>query len=494
MIAWLARRRHLLLVLTLVAFHMLVWERGLAGDGWGYFSTLESIIEDHDVDLTNNRYAVINGLGFNEKVQRWLAQYPPGLAFFDAPFYLAGKFAYARGWVRPTIPPEKMRVAYEGVDSQTLARILFVVLAHNVYALLALVLIDATLRRLGFSEGWSAFVTALSFFGSPLHFYAQNGMSHAVSTFVAAAAAYLMAGICVQPFGRVGGWFWFGVTVGLGAVIRYAGALFAVPAGLMLFLLYRKDARRLLASGVAFSAGVLAVLWVIPMYLKLQTGSWFDTTYTTHWVFDPKNPPLWNVLLSPHHGFLLYHPLFFLALAGIGRALVGATVSSDSAGSARRAFAGFTLTAVVALGLVYGLWFTWWGGDCYSQRFLIETVPFLAAGLAIFLTRGRRVWRVGLTLPLTLISYLFFLLSNAGLVYSGIAHGPGDRLTDYWYALDRGMTIPEVWHAIARASFTLPILERHGALVLAAFLALLPAYAALGRVKKGALPFVDEPR
>ena len=57
-IARIARARHILLVLALAGFHMLVWERGLAGDGWGYYSTLESIVEDRDLDLTNNRYSV----------------------------------------------------------------------------------------------------------------------------------------------------------------------------------------------------------------------------------------------------------------------------------------------------------------------------------------------------------------------------------------------------------------------------------------------------
>ncbi len=481
MIARLAQWRHLLLVLVLAGLHMLVWERGLAGDGWGYFSTLESVIEDRDLDLTNNRYAVINGLSYNANVQRWVAQYPPGLALFDAPFYLAGKAAHATGWVRPQIDPARMRSAYEGVDAQTLTRILFVVLAHNVYAALALVLIHASLRRLGFRQGWAAFVTALCFFGSPLHFYAQNGMSHAVSCLMAAATAFVLAGICAQPLGAARRWFWLGVTVGGGAIVRYASGLLAIPAGLVLLVLEGRRWRRLVGRGLLFAAGLGAVIWILPVYLWLQVGDWFGSTYTPHWHVDPKAPPLYNVLLHARHGFLRYHPLFWLALAGIGVALLRSGIASP----ARRLFAGAGLAALVSLGTIYGVWFAWWGGDSYSQRFLTDAVPFLAPGLAIFLTRGRPPWRVSLALALTAVSYVFFLLSNAGLAYDVIPYGPGQTVSDYRYVLDQGLTLAEIWDRVTGASFTLPLLRRHATPLIALLALLLAGYAGLGRLAAG---------
>ncbi len=477
MIARLARSRHILLVLALAGFHMLVWERGLAGDGWGYFSTLESMVEDHDFDLGNNRYEVINGLSYHAGVQRWVAQYPPGLAIFDAPFYMLGKLAYAQGWVRPAIAPGKMRAAYEKVTSETLALIIFVVLAHNVYALLTLLLIYATLRRLAFSPEWSAFVTALSFFASPLHFYAQNGMSHAVSCFAAAATARLLAGICVEPDGRARRWFWLGVTVGAGAIVRYASALLSVAVGLTLLAISWRRPARIVAQGLLYSAGLLAVIWILPVYLKLQVGEWFASTYSPHWHFDLKAPPLINVLVNPRHGFLLYHPLYWLAFAGTAVALF----AREGVDRALRLMGGAALAVLVSLGLLYGFWFAWWGGDSYSQRFLTDAVPFFAPPLALFLARGRRTARVVAALCLTAVSYAFFLLSNAGLVYDVVPHGPGQTISDYRFVLDQGLTLSDVLAALARASFTLPALERHalplGALVLLG----LGTYAWLGR-------------
>jgi len=479
MMTRLARQRHLLLVLALAGFHMLVWERGLAGDGWGYFSTLESMMEDHDFDLTNNRYAVTNGISFHQKSQRWVAQYPPGLAIFNAPMYLLGKLAYARGWVRPAIPPERMRTAYRSVNSQTLVRIMFVIISHNLYALLAIVLTHLTLRRLGFSDGRAAFVTALAFFGSPLHFYAQNGMSHAVSTCMSAGTAVILAGICVEPEGRVGRWYRLGLTVGAGAIIRYPGALLSLPVGLALLVLYRRRFARLIGRGLVFSAGVLSILWILPTYLMLQVGDPFASTYTPNWRFDPYNPPLWNVLFNPHHGFFWFHPLFLLAVG----ALIATVAKGNAARPERRLFAGSGLLALAALATLYGAWFSWWA-DGYSQRFLTETIPFIAPGLAIFLARGRLAWRLPLALALTALSYGFFLLSNAGLVYDAAEGGPGQYLSDYRIILDQQMTLEQVARRIAHASFTLPTLDRHAPLVAAAFAAVFLGYAALGYVDR----------
>ena len=479
MLAFLARKRHLLLVLALAALHMLVWERGLAGDGWGYLSTLESMVEDRDVDLTNNRYAVTNGIGFHEPTQRWLAQYPPGLAIFDSPLYLLGVEAWERGWVRPSIPPEKMRTAYKHTDSRTLTRILFVVLSHNLYALLAIVLIDLTLLRLGFSEGEAAFATALAFFGSQLHFYAQNGMAHAVSTCLAAAAAAILAGICARPGGRPGRWFGLGLAVGGVAIIRYPGVLLALPVALALLVLHRRSPGALIGRGLQFSAGLLSLLWILPAYVWLQTGDPLASTYTPHWRFDPMNPPVFNVLFNPRHGFFWFHPLFLLAVG----AMIAAVVKRDGTRPERRLFAGSGLLALGAIAALHGYWFSWWG-DSYSQRYVTETIPFLAPGIALFVTAGRRAWRVPLALALTVLSYGFFLLSNAALVYDVMEGGPGQYLSDYRIILDQGMTLAQIGRRLAHASFTLPLLERHAALVAAGFVLLALGYALLGRVAR----------
>jgi uncharacterized membrane protein YqaE (UPF0057 family) len=288
----------------------------------------------------------------------------------------------------------------------------------------------------------------------------------------------VLAGICAEPEGSRWRWFRLGLAMGAGAVVRYPCALFSAAAGIALIGLYHRAPGKLFARGLYFSAGLLSLLWILPVYLKLQGGGWFASSYTPHWIFNPWNPPVWNVLVNPKHGFLWYHPLYAIVIG----ALVAAAASSRVAGgSQRRVFAGAALAALVAIATVHGFWFSWWA-DSYSNRYLSETVPFLAPGLAIFLSRGNFARRLSLALFLTLLSYCFFLLSNAGLAYDIAENGPGQRLSDYRYILDYGLGFGDVLKRIRNASFTIPVLARHAGLVAGAFLLLFALWAWLGRV------------
>jgi hypothetical protein len=146
---------------------------------------------------------------------------------------------------------------------------------------------------------------------------------------------------------------------------------------------------------------------------------------------------------------------------------------------------GAALVALLSLGLIYGYWFAWWGGDSYSQRFLTDAVPFLACPLAIFVMGGKRGVRVPLAIVLVLISYVFFLLSNAGLVYDVVPHGPGQTISDYRYVLDQGMTPGEILRRLAEASFTLGYLVRYAGWLLAGLVLLGGGYFWLGRFEDG---------
>ena len=51
-------RYFILIVLLGIAGHMLLFEQGLGGDGWGYYATCESVWIDGDLNLDNNMYGV----------------------------------------------------------------------------------------------------------------------------------------------------------------------------------------------------------------------------------------------------------------------------------------------------------------------------------------------------------------------------------------------------------------------------------------------------
>src|ERR1700730_7609588 len=80
----------LLAVLAAAALHMLVFDRGLGGDGWAGFSVLTSLFDDHDLWLEDNHRGQLNGLIANSAGP--LASHsPPGGVLLDAPPFAAGR-------------------------------------------------------------------------------------------------------------------------------------------------------------------------------------------------------------------------------------------------------------------------------------------------------------------------------------------------------------------------------------------------------------------
>src|SRR3954462_341095 len=93
------RRNPLAAVLLLAALHMLTFDRGLGGDGWAGFATLESLADDGDPWVENQTRGVMNGLVgapgghlvlHHLVLHHLVMQYPPGILALDALPFLAG--------------------------------------------------------------------------------------------------------------------------------------------------------------------------------------------------------------------------------------------------------------------------------------------------------------------------------------------------------------------------------------------------------------------
>src|SRR3954451_21375969 len=84
----------LAVILLLAALHMLVFDRGLGGDGWASFAALESVVDDGDLWLENNLRGVTNGIVRGASGHR-VMQYPPGIVALDLLPFLAGRAADA---------------------------------------------------------------------------------------------------------------------------------------------------------------------------------------------------------------------------------------------------------------------------------------------------------------------------------------------------------------------------------------------------------------
>lgn len=225
----------MVLIVAVLGLHCLLFEAGVGGaDGWSYFANLQSLVDDHDLDLTNNRLTFPPDYVAQPYMEglngRWVTHEPLGATFFQVPFYVIGKAAAKR--IGPHFKIDKS--PYSTLDGATVVEVFSMVLANNFWSIAAILLLFAALARAGIGE-WPAFWAALfCFLGGPLHWYATVGLSHAVSCFCTALVLYLFLR-AIQSKGRAKGAFIFltGLTIGLASTVRYTDGLMLFP-----FMLY----------------------------------------------------------------------------------------------------------------------------------------------------------------------------------------------------------------------------------------------------------------
>ena len=407
------RGNPLWVVLFLAALHMLVFDRGLGGDGWAGFATLESLADDGDPWVENQTRGVMNGLVdapdghlvMHHLIMHHLVmQYPPGILALDALPFLAGRA------IDRLLPARWMA---GGVDLPPVGRVprgvflsaAMIVLARNLATLLGLLWLGRALRRIGFSEGIAAAAAALAFFGGPLLFYSLVGMSH--------APAFALAALLLLVLVRLDGWrpaFAAGAIVGGAVLLRYGSIALAAPALVAIGLRNRKEI-------LAFAAGLGVALAPLPFWWSWIFGSW-RLPYGGTWVVSAASP--WNVLFSPVHGLFLFHPALLLAAVGLGVML-------------RRSPRWGAVAAVwfLAVAVLYGWWSEWSNPGGYGQRFLIDALPALGIGFAAFLEGGR--WRLKATVAAgaALLGYLLFFAAAGGLVAPPAGLPWPQRLSEY---------------------------------------------------------------
>ena len=483
------RRRTLmvcgLLVAAPILFHCIVFEAGVGGaDGWSYFGNLESLVLDGDLDLTNNRRQfpkayVAQPYMWCEETGRWVTHEPVGPAVIDAPFYMLGRLA-TRFWC-PSVSIS--RLPYSVLDSRTIALVLCVSLAHNLYAIGAMLLVFLTLTELGARPVTAAGTALLTFFGGPLHYYACNGMSHAPGVLAIAGVLYLAGRVVrCQEMRAHPRWelFGLGALIGLASIMRYVSGLLAAPIGLCVFLFSFVDERRKRQTsierswwqwfGAAFTdqvviaLGCWSVAWITVAYWCAQFGHFFHSPVVGKHAFVVTlwPPPFAKTLLSPRHGFLAFCPVFVLALAGSGQLLV--SYRREARERVRLAIISLASFAVIAL--VYDAYDEWAADGTYSSRFLTECVVFMSLGLWYFMEHARWLrpvwirWTVGW--GLAAFAYALFLLTRARLIYQvdGNPFDVGRSLSAYAYVFKEDVPFPEIVGRIWSSSFTLGYLSQ----------------------------------
>ncbi|HNQ60382.1 MAG TPA: glycosyltransferase family 2 protein [Bacteroidales bacterium] len=174
------------------------------------------------------------------------------------------------------------------------------------------------------------------------------------------------------------------------------------------------------------AAGIV-IVWLPQMiYWKWVSGRFFLYTYGLKGErFFFGNPQIVNVLLSYRNGWLVYSPLFFLALLGFIFMIKNKN---------RQVLAiGFYF-----IGLIYIIssWWCWWYGGSFGARSLIDAYPALAFPLAAFFEKaGKTPWWLQILL-IIVCGYLIHLNYYQSYQYSkGIIHWDGMSKEAYWRSI-----------------------------------------------------------
>jgi hypothetical protein len=420
------------------------------GDGTAYFMMARSLVVDGDADLTDEYAALDRRLPPGSEVMmavRWSARrlpasgrtvvpWPIGGGLVMAPFYAAGYAAELAS----------ARLAGRAPDSYGLLPQLAYGAGALAYGLLGFWATFLGCRRVAGASAAALAALALVL-ASPAVFYIvfHPTMSHAASFGLAAFLTLLwwrrweagelrLAAPCL--------------LLGLMVLVRYQNAVFALlPLSLLARAARGPAGRRPSTPALLRAAAAGGLAGAAPLALQaahlLRSGEL--AAAPPMWRaegglvlgengFHLSSPNFLRVLFSCQHGAFYWTPVMALGFAALAWAAAGAGWA--------RVFAALFLADAFVVGCLGGE--TNWSGDhAFGMRYLTETAPLLAAGLAAAIARaGRRPLRAAWPAALALLA-----LGN-GLLVIAFATGQISR--------ERCVTYREMAAGVARALARLP--------------------------------------
>jgi hypothetical protein len=233
-------------------------------------------------------------------------------------------------------------------------------------SLLALGAFRGLLRHLGADPIETNVLSALTFLGTPLWFYARSLF----------AEPYLAASVVGAYWLALGPGMHLpaGILIGIGMLMKPPFGLVLIP--LAAWALWRRDWRALAALSVPPMAATGVILW--------QDYVMFGSPWRSPQPFQAGSlvEGLGGLWLSVRHGVLATSPIAAAALAGWPYLL------KQRPGDAVPLAAAFGLYF-----LLMALWYAWTGGHAYGPRLIVPVLPLLLLGL-LGLVRSP-LWRCG---------------------------------------------------------------------------------------------------
>lgn len=399
----------------------------LTYDVWGYYNYLPALILYHDfthyhhLDSLEKKYTPTQGLyekyGLHRaaKTGYWCNQYPMGVAFFQAPFFLI-----AHAW--------SVFTKQDAADGYSSPYQHAVVLSTLVFAILSLFLLIRFLEHY-FSPPTIFFTILLLVFATNFYHYAtlESGTSHIYMFFLYCSILYITRTWYQKPTLSLS--VFMGLVIGLAIITRPIDILIVIIP--LTWLFSRKHRIQFLLLNKKQILLIMLTTWTVCLpqilYWKFVTGDWIYYSYSEFDYFRFDRFRVLHGLFSYRKGWFLYTPIAFWAFIQAFH-----LNPSHPLYFYKRTFWIFYLPMIY---LVFS-WNNWFYGWSFSCRALLGTLPLLSIPIAILLERISvfKLWKKWL--HISLLTFLTFLnLFQTWQFEHGILHGTLMNEATYWKLL-----------------------------------------------------------
>ena len=395
--------------------------RLIVGDGIYYFVYLRSAVMDGDLHFQNDYeiYQSFNTEDLRKKQEMLSRRTPIGM---PANYFSVGPAVL---WAPLFVLTHAVAsVLGQGGDGYAFWYQAPIMLLSIAYGFAGIVLMYRVVA--GMFSKYAAFVSILGIWLATNVVYYMGispSASHVLSMFASALFVYVW---WRGRNGRTGaGWFVWGLSAGLMALVRWQDILIALLA-LLEWIAVTNAARKTPARvwRDAFVNGALFVCGTLLAFLP-QMFAWqilYGSPLTApqgDGFFGWLRPEMLNVWFSTKRGLFSWSPILFLAVIGFVPLLRKNRVLGASA------ILIFVLETYITSVVV-----DWWGGEAFGARRFVSLMPFFALGLAAlidallekFKTRVRLAQNLMLAILVALLVWNNLFILQYNLWLKGIGH------------------------------------------------------------------------
>lgn len=375
----------------------------LGSDGGYYYSYMRSFWIDHDSDIRND-ITIYNSRMSDDNPNRLKVLYDRsiGPAILWSPFFLLARTATLS--LRAVGYP----IATDGFSWLEEAS---VCLSSIAYAMVGLYLLLLTVSRYA-GSGPARKSVLLMFFSTFAFYYTlfEPSMGHALELFT---VSFLLWCVLGRKTDSLRSWVMVGAAGALMTLVRWQNGVFLLLLPFGLLLADSRRASHIVPRCLAAGASLLLLVAIQCLFWKTTLGT-LVTVPQGGGFLTPFSPHLAEVLFSPCHGLISWHPIFVFAGAGI--CLV------------KPIRLAVLLGALVLLQLyVCSIVSEWWCADAFGMRRMTGAIPMLVFGLAFLIARidavaaRARQALACLAVVLVVWNVLFMAQYRLGLIPSGSA-------------------------------------------------------------------------